>query len=228
MGNFRRAVLAACAATLVTTALAQAGGTFRYPPEPVVPVPSAIPIPKYPSWYIRGDVAWGLNEDPDVSRAGTSFSNEDMDDSFVFGAGLGYIFTDNIRGDVTYDYRDEGEVTMFNATTSATEEFGISSSVFLANLYYDFKGRDDFTPYAGLGVGFALNEPGNNEHRVDLAAAAMAGISYRLSSEWLVDAGYRFLYLGEASRDATATVGSTNFEDLMAHEIRFGFRYEIE
>lgn len=228
MGNFQRTVLTACAATLVTATLAQAGGTFRYPPQPVVSVPEAIPVPVYPSWYFRGDIGLGLNVDPDMSRAGTSFSGEEMDESFVGGIGLGYIFSDNIRGDLTVDYRDEGEVTGFNSATSAEEQFGISSTVFLANVYYDFRGRDDFTPYAGVGLGLSLNEPGNNDHLIDLAAAAMAGITYRLSDDWLVDAGYRFLYLGDAKADATATAAETKFSDLMAHEIRLGFRYEFE
>ena len=35
--------------------------------------------------------------------------------------------------------------------------FGVKNMVALANLYYDFDTRSHFTPYLGVGLGFARN-----------------------------------------------------------------------
>jgi len=228
MANFQRILVAACAVALWPMASAEAGGTFRFPPEPVVAVPEAVPIAEYPTWYLRGDIGYAIHEEPDISQAGSVFVNEDLEDTFLFGGGLGYFFSDNIRGDVTVDYRDEAEVNVINSTLGVAQEYEVSSTVLLGNLYYDFNGRDRFSPYAGIGLGVTWNETGGGDYRTDLAAAAMAGISYRFSEDFLLDAGYRFLYLGKAHDDLVTSTAGVNIDEIMAHEFRVGVRYEFQ
>lgn len=226
MGNLHRKILAACALILTPIAGVQAGGDFRFPQAPVVAVPSPMAIAEYPTWYLRGDVGLGFHQDPDLSQSGAVVSNADMEDALTLGGGLGYFFTDNIRGDFTVDHRFETDITGTNTVTLARVSTDLQSTVLLGNLYYDFRGRDDVSPYIGVGVGMSLNQSGSTDtSRAELAAAAMAGLSYRLRDDWLVDAGYRFLYLGDAR---TSNAANVSIEDIMAHEIRVGVRYEFQ
>jgi opacity protein-like surface antigen len=124
-------------------------------------------------------------------------------------------------------------VTGTNPVTATRSVAELNSTVALANLYYDFRGRDHFSPYVGAGLGFTLNEIDEKngatleDDNIDLAGALMAGFSYRFGDEWLFDAGYRFLYLGEAQTESTATTGALGVEDIYSHELRIGFRYEL-
>jgi len=232
MAIWSRTLLVACAlvAGPVTGA---AAADFRYPPSPVVAVPSAVAIPDYSAWYLRGDIGYAFNEDPDMSRSGTAFTGTGMDDNWSIGGGIGYYFRDNIRGDVTIEHRLDADVTGTNPVTATRSVAELNSTVGLANLYYDFRGRDHFSPYVGAGLGFTLNEMNEvngatlEDDNIDLAAALMAGFSYRLREGWLFDAGYRLLYLGEAQTESTAATGALGVEDIYSHELRIGFRYEL-
>ena len=232
MATWSRTLLVACAlvAGPVTGA---AAADFRYPPSPVVAVPSAVAIPDYSAWYLRGDIGYAFNEDPDMSRSGTAFTGTGMDDNWSIGGGIGYYFRDNIRGDVTIEHRLDADVTGTNPVTATRSVAELNSTVGLANLYYDFRGRDHFSPYVGAGLGFTLNEMNEvngatlEDDNIDLAAALMAGFSYRLREGWLFDAGYRLLYLGEAQTESTAAIGALGVEDIYSHELRIGFRYEL-
>ena len=68
------------------------------------------------------------------------------------------------------------------------------------------------------------------------AAALMAGFSMQVRDRLHIDAGYRFLYLGEATTGAVNAVtagGPTVVSDdpdvseIHAHEFRVGLRYDI-
>jgi opacity protein-like surface antigen len=232
MGTWSRTLFAACAliAGPITGAVA---ADFRFPPAPVVQVPEPIPIPDYSAWYLRGDIGYAFNEDPDLSFAGVSLSRSEMDDTWSLGVGLGYNFQDNIRGDITLDYRFKTDLHGISPGTGTPRAAELSSTVTLANLYYDFRGRDHFSPYIGAGLGFTFNETNaqtgtiGGDDSFDLAAAAMAGISYRMDNQWLFDAGYRFLYLGEAQTGSSGAIGALSIDDIYSHELRIGFRYEL-
>lgn len=131
-----------------------------------------------------------------------------------------------------------------------TREFGLKSDVFLANLYFDFDCRCAITPYLGAGLGVVRHkttaghvvdtahgggitgtiDSGSSTH---VAAALMAGFSFQVRERMNIDAGYRFLYLGEtatgAVRDITGPAISPDptVEQIHAHEFRVGLRYDL-
>ena len=149
MACLRRSVFAACLLVAGASTSAFAGGGFGYPVDPLVPVPAPIPIPDYANtFYLRGDFSWAFHENPDIGEPGLAYSNDDIDDAWSLGVGFGYNFRDKFRSDITLDQR-------FDANISATDPAGarhkadLSSTVVLANLYYDMLGRDRFTPYVG-------------------------------------------------------------------------------
>ncbi|MDA7947246.1 MAG: outer membrane beta-barrel protein [Hyphomicrobiaceae bacterium] len=243
MGILRHST--ALAGALIISSLASAeAADFSFPPQPVVSVPTAVPVPEYNNgWYVRGDIAYGLQEDPDLRQGGANFNNEKLDDTWGFGAGFGYIFDEHFRADVTVDYRINADVQGVNTATGDLYETKVQNTVVLANFYYDVKSRDGFTPYIGAGLGFSHNETDtlrvfagptqigivDGEGETALAAAAMAGFSYHLDGGWLFDAGYRYLYMGDAKTGSTGA-GVTNqlgIDDITAHEFRFGLRYEF-
>lgn len=233
MGTLSRTLLVACA-LVAGPVTAAAAADFRFPPEPVMPVPSAIPIPDYSNlWYLRGDFGYAFNEDPDISRSGTGFTGTEMEESWSIGAGFGYNFQDNVRGDITFEHRLKADMTGTNPTTGGLNNAELYSIFSLVNVYYEFRDRDHFAPYVGVGLGITYNELDDvtggtaEDNNFDLAAAAMAGFSYRLDDQWLFDMGYRFLYLGEAQTNVNGGGGDLSVDGIYAHELRFGVRYEL-
>jgi opacity protein-like surface antigen len=136
-----------------------------------------------------------------------------------------------------------------------TRSFGLKSDVVLANLYYDIDCRCGFTPYVGAGLGFVRHQTsaghvidtvngqgvtgtidGASSHHV--AGALMAGLTFQVRERMSIDAGYRFLYLGQTATGAVKdtfdrTVAPTTIapdptvEQIHAHEFRVGLRYDF-
>lgn len=242
MAYLRHSIFAASVLVAATATSAIAGGGFGYPAQPVVPVPAPIPIPDYAnSFYLRGDLGWVLYETPEIGAPGINYSSDKMEDSWTLGVGIGYNFHDNFRGDITLDYHNDAEVSAIDPATSAKHESDLSSTIVLANVYYDIRERDGFTPYVGAGIGFTYNKmdrrsivaggvttTSGGDGTTAFAAALMAGFSYRMNSGWMVDAGYRYLFLGDATTESSATTGSLRVDDIQAQEFRLGFRYEFQ
>jgi len=217
---------------------------------------SYIPPPMYspaPSWYFRVDGAYAGYDDPVMVEDGVdTLSDTSIDGSWSLGGGVGRYFSPSIRGDLTYEYRFVSDVKGTqrnpNADLPGTRQIGLSSHLFLANLYYDFNNNSRFTPYLGVGLGFVVHD--TNQGKVtncnctgtigdnsdtDVAGALMAGVSVSLRDRLKLDAGYRFLYMGSTTSGpltATTPGGNVNandptIEDIHAHEIRFGLRYDF-
>jgi opacity protein-like surface antigen len=143
-----------------------------------------------------------------------------------------------------------GVVVAGSSSCHGTREFGLKSDVFLANLYFDFDCRCAVTPYVGAGLGVVRHKT-TNGHVVDnlhgagttgtidsgsshhVAAALMAGFSFQVRERMNIDAGYRFLYLGETATGAVRdNAGPTiapdpTVEQIHAHEFRVGLRYDF-
>jgi opacity protein-like surface antigen len=218
-------------------------------------------------FYVRGDFTLSSND------FGSYTELPNYTQSYVglgrnrsIGGGFGYYFSPNIRGDLTLDGSSSanahGSVLDGAATVQGERRFGIKSTVGLANLYYDFDNRGRFTPYLGVGLGFARNtttagtvtiagcDTGSTgapncaaamegTTKTNAAGALMAGFSAKLGDRWNLDAGYRFLYLGDAKTGdinitrAAPVVGAPNstsgvtVHDLYAHQFRVGMRMDV-
>jgi opacity protein-like surface antigen len=151
---------------------------------PVAPMQSA-------SWYVRGDASYSWMDASELSGAITPFGSRSLDNAWAIGGGIGYNFGRGVRGDVTYDYRFKTDVHGGGAFTT---DFDFKTSVILANLYYDFRPTERFTPYIGVGVGAARHStsggaiitcggvclPYDGDNNWTAAGALMAGFSIRL------------------------------------------------
>jgi opacity protein-like surface antigen len=223
-------------------------------------------------FYVRGDFTHSSSGFDTISEPATfTHSQAHLGNTRFWGGGVGYHFSPNIRGDLTLDAGStasvRGTVADPLATVQGERQFGVKHIVGLANLYYDFDPRGRFSPYLGVGLGFARNTTTAGSVAVsgcdavdpltgapacsaafegasknNAAGALMAGISTKLGDRWTLDAGYRFLYLGDAhtgdiqvTRAAGATVtgpapNSTpeiTIHDMYAHQFRVGLRMDV-
>lgn len=244
-----------------------------------IPVPAPVPIPVYKAdYYLRGDIGFGLSDHMGISEEGlvygqdASGSNvttpggwgqEDANWPMTFGIGAGRYWTDNFRTDVTLDWvrQQNGDIngtmtfTDINSdtvTASMRDQTSKEAAVFLLNAYYDFGTGEKrrFTPYIGVGVGFAINqldrtshvsedvggtvtdyEASNKSTTVTFAAAAMAGFTYDLGHSTLLDINYRYLHVGGSDIAVNFSDGrrsNMSFDAQNEHQIRAGLRFNID
>jgi opacity protein-like surface antigen len=206
-----------------------------------------------PTWYVRLDGGYAGHDTPVMVEDGIyDLLSPKIESTWTLGGGIGRYFTSTIRGDITYDHRFDADVSARmgapGATYPGTRRFGLESDVILANLYYDFDLRRHFTPYVGVGLGAVYHRINagktidgcgtctstiNEASNWHVAGALMAGFSVALRDRMYIDAGYRFLYLGETKAGNITTTLNTNtsrgptVEDIHAHELRLGLRYDI-
>lgn len=194
MFNARKVLILGAALVLGSALSASAADLGGLKDEPV-----AEPVATGSSgWYIRADggYAWYANPSIELDQGFTAH-NTKMDGAWSVGGGIGRYFGNGFRGDVTVDYLFDADI---NSTfcgcdgTAHNAQFDFSSTVVLANLYYDFNRGGRFVPYIGGGIGFAHNETGSGtvtdecgcEGSIakgstnNFAAAAMAGISWKI------------------------------------------------
>jgi opacity protein-like surface antigen len=115
----------------------------------------------------------------------------------------------------------------------------------LANVYADLGTYGGFTPYVGAGVGasylvtsnYKMDPAGttpDDEGSWNFAWALMAGTSYSITDQLSLDVGYRYLNLGDARTGAISDGNVANpqttrvkIDDIDAHEVRVGLRYNL-
>ncbi|MEL6746405.1 MAG: outer membrane beta-barrel protein [Pseudomonadota bacterium] len=90
-------------------------------------------------------------------------------------------------------------------------DFDIQSTVYMANMYYDFEGRAGFRPFIGAGIGFAHHELSKfnlngvsvanfeEQDTTEFAWAVMAGANYEVRKGVNFEFGYRYTDLGDVS-----------------------------
>ena len=250
------ALLAGSVAIASAADLPQGSMKDGYYPAPVASSPA--------SWYVRLDTGHARYDDPTIIEIGRfEHTNPSIDSTWSIGGGIGYYFSKSVRGDLTWDHRFETDVhgaVPFGqgpgplVSFPGQRVFGLKSDVFLANLYYDIDTRSRFTPYFGVGLGFAHNKTTNGtvidtgnigftnaviagDSKWATAGALMGGFSFAMRDRLHLDAGYRYLYVGDARTGLiTGTVaplqnpgndGDPVVKDIWSHEFRIGLRYDI-
>jgi opacity protein-like surface antigen len=175
----------------LSASAADLGGDLNDAPAMApMPAPSA-------GWYLRADGGYNWFTTPGVETEGYSAYDTKLDGSWSVGGGIGRYFGNGFRGDITVDYLFDSYVNStfcdcFGGASHA--QFDFSSTVVLANLYYDFNRGGRIVPYIGAGIGFAHNETSSGSMTQDcgctgriggdssnsFAAAGMAGVSWRI------------------------------------------------
>jgi opacity protein-like surface antigen len=174
--------------------------------------------------------------------------------SFIIGGGVGYKLPMGFRVDITYTSRSGYNLsgsdpagTNFDPKTTA--------STGMANVYYDlpFKIAERVTPYIGGGIGRTKNKvnninwndpafpgssgqvPGGSKNST--AWQLTLGADVRITRNWVIDVGYRYVDLGKLSTNSGAATSGQPFNannfttpiegKLKANEFLFNVRYEL-
>jgi opacity protein-like surface antigen len=208
----------------------------------------------------HGSYVTYADPDTDVcgDLCGTGYDTQSYDEwklgeSADFGAGVGYQFTDYFRGDLTAHYW-HADIDGRNESIACGEFCGsIESSKataweLMANAYVDMGTFAGFTPYVGAGVG-AVNIDYDNfkstnyfadgsqnsdslsgENSWRFAYSLMAGVSYDLSKNLKLDAGYRFTDIDGGKMFGGNDLGgivSGEDDGFQRHTIQAGIRYAL-
>ena len=221
---------AAAAAAVVSTAAYAAD--MPMPPPQMVYQP-APPCCETGRWYLRGDIGIGIQtfSSFDFTQTNSVFVwpsswqivQKSIQDTTIFGMGVGYEFNNWLRFDVTGEYRTKA---MFKATGSYTNSCGgggvcfdvntgnYSAAVFMANTYIDLGTWWCITPFIGAGVGGAYSTIsgiqdngiisngsvgfgyGSDNSAWTLAWNVQAGLTYNINDNLKIDFSWRYLNLG--------------------------------
>jgi opacity protein-like surface antigen len=203
-----------------------------------------------------GYVDYEKPKDGRQSIINEAFDTTKLDDTWSAGGGFGYKFG-FLRADVTVDHRFgadfEGTSSLTGYVDDSQRDWGkLNSTTGLVNAYLDLGTWSGVTPYVGAGVGVASNHLNDYKIRVtcltddcgpigdqpvvgmktrgtyDLAWALMGGVAVDLGGGLQVDAGYRYVNLGETRVRFAGSDTEIRSKDIEAHEVRLGLRYMID
>jgi opacity protein-like surface antigen len=164
-------LIAAGAASLLSSAAFAADMPSIMPPPPMQPYYAPPPQQDFGGWYLRGDIgmtnttgklfseSYNLPSTLSVDQLGHGFTG-----GMSYDIGVGYQFNNWFRADITGEYRSK---VAFGGTDFATiaglgpisdvYSGNYSSWVGLVNGYVDLGTWWCLTPFVGAGVGFAHN-----------------------------------------------------------------------
>ncbi|MFN8828978.1 MAG: outer membrane protein [Labrys sp. (in: a-proteobacteria)] len=199
--------------------------------SPIVePAPMVEDVEMGSNWYLRGDIGYVFSNDVDVdaswAAAGANFANDDIEESFSFGGGVGFK-AGWLRADLTVDQISPSEITATRTVAvcdvalsggdacTTTERGEIGFVPMLANVYFDLGTWSGLTPYVGVGLGAsfvwadswrtvvdpntvgAVTITNQTEESFSFTYALMAGMSYSVTDNLAVDLGYRYLSVAD-------------------------------
>jgi opacity protein-like surface antigen len=195
------------------------------------------------------------------------------DPFFQGGIGFGKYITPRFRMDATIDFKTADQyggtgtftydqVTMPGAvptgntvTVTGNDSVEVIDGVGLINAYLDLVPRGQFTPYIGLGVGFATRiidrthesreetslgglvrtwDGTNKDIQFAPAASATAGLAWAITPGTILDVNYRYTYIGSVdtsmqilASDGAVTRSKITVSESHQHAIRAGLRWNI-
>lgn len=200
--------------------------------------------------YSNPDMSY-TNAAAGYTGASALYNTESLDDTAVVGVGAGYTFNEYFRMDATIDYEfkadGSGRLVCIAACAPvgySVESYELDAWTGLVNAYVDLGTYGGLTPYVGGGIGASylttsnvrfVNGDGSTgsysgDSEWNFAWALTAGAAYAISDNLLVDLNYRYVDLGDA-RTGLVTAGGASapirIDDITAHEIRVGLRYNL-
>jgi opacity protein-like surface antigen len=172
-----------------------------------------------------------------------------------FGYKFLNFFRADVTADYRFESEFRGTSSRTGYVSDSRRDWGeLETTTGLVNAYLDLGNWYGVTPYVGVGVGAAMNrllehraqvtcitvtatcgtigdQPAvglRDRSKIDLAWALMGGIAVDVGGGFKVDAGYRYVNLGEIKTHATGAGAPTRTDDIEAHEVRVGLRYMID
>ncbi len=210
-------------------------------PQRPVPVPHAV----MKGWYLRGDIGMTNQQIDGIDNVlfDTTADLEIHDDNFEagisFGGGVGYVFNNWFRVDVTGEYRGETEFHGFDTWTDVNldprfNDYTAKKSEWLAlvNAYFDLGSWHGVSPFVGAGVGAAnirissFRDAGiaettflptmafaDDHDEWNFAWALYAGLGFDVTPATTLEFAYRYLDMGDAESGDIVAFDGTNLID---------------
>lgn len=196
--------------------------------------------------YGFGETKQHIKTDNELTDIDTVIKlSKDKYDEFGLNIGYGANFYTNVRAELSFSYK------YLHADSKGRDayvdsEFDWKRNNFyqmMANMYYDFATGTGFTPYVGLGFGlgytdFKLNVRSDAAQSLDIKFSElgfmyniMAGVSYDVTDNWMIDLKYRFVGMPddishEIARTAT-TETDVELDYQPFHEFILSLRYKF-
>ena len=226
-----RTSVTAAAALAMTGVFARAADMPGYPSPPAPDYRSAL-LDFNAGWYLRGDIGgrWGQLTGVQSATPLPNPTDSSLGQGITGGLGVGFKST-WLRTDVTVDYASplnyRGTLASAGDTTAK-----IQATTALVNGYVDLGNWYRVSPYIGGGAGvaythvfdFATSPPFSGDTsraQWNFAWAGMAGIAFAVSHNLMMDAGYRYLNIGDVN------TGAMTFRNVAAHEVHIGLRWSF-
>jgi opacity protein-like surface antigen len=223
---------------LLATALlvsASAWAADYDPPIVVDDVPEFVPVETGSGWYLRGDVGYSFERtEADFSGLpGIDVSRGD----FGGGGGVGYHFTDFVRGDLNLAFVARDSFALDDGVDFA--RLKTESWRGMANVYLDLGTYSGLTPYLGAGLGILYT---HNRFEADIAGIGAvdldddqskfayslgAGLAYKVAQNWSVDLGYQYTASPDTEYVEVTPAGISVGEGVEFHQAKVGLRYDL-
>jgi opacity protein-like surface antigen len=207
-----KSLLAAGAATLISSVAFAADMPIAAPPPMYAPAPPA----DFGGWYLRGDIGFSnqrVDRVLDTNAAAYNNVNVSQTGSFssagIFDLGAGYRFNNWFRADVTGQYRGKSTFTGLDVVRGVGPATGFAGTnsytatkqelLFLANAYVDLGTWWCITPFIGAGVGTArvtvgdFTDSGDSTNGVTQSRSLnYAGAASKWNFAWAAHAGLAY------------------------------------
>jgi opacity protein-like surface antigen len=180
------------------------------------------------SFYIKANAGIGMAMDSDIdnmpNNAGTAKIT--YDSGWVGSAAVGFDFAGPMRTDVEYIWqKNDVDTLLYKNQYGNFTEGDFKTQTVMVNGYYDIKTGTPWTPYIGGGIGWAkldLNTPGlpSSDYDDTVAYQIIGGVAYDVTSQFYIDAQYRFMATGDA------TISGADY-DLTTNNVMLGFGYSF-
>ena len=189
-----------------------------------------------PAWYFSLGTGFASANEIDLAAEGVDLEADEVGNSAVFTAAVGYEFPNNFRTELEFVYHpdysiDETYMTqdplqggMVEIETTAE----VRSMAVMAKVFYDFPVHERMVPYLGAGIGYSDNEifdivnlaksgalagtavVGNGASEQNFAYCFRAGIRLFAKENLALDIGYQYSHLGDLK------TGSNEFQGVVA------------
>lgn len=186
--------------------------------------------------YVSGKASYDWNrvkvkDNVNSDLKSKRLSDETLGYHLAYGLQAGFI-----RGELEFN---NSEPLKFKSNNSAADlKMKIYKHSFMANAYFDFLNCTSWTPYIGAGLGTSylkakrfVYADGTKAKNFDksvytLGWQVMAGVAYKINSNWSVDAGYRYADLGRIRKHEVFGANSTTAKiKVREHSALLGIRY---
>lgn len=179
--------------------------------------------------YLEGHAGAAFARDFQLDTT-TVHQDAEHDIGWLGGIGFGYAYGNGMRGEIGFDYRENGVDKVSGVSGSGTSR----ASSLMVNGYYDFFRDSTIQPYIGAGVGLGLVDAHKispvsgssvNDDDYDFAYQGMAGLAVNVGPRTKVTLGYR--YFTVPSLNLKTTSGAAIDGDYATHEVMLGVRFSF-